>query len=44
MDKYEERVSKILEKKEVYDKAKKQKKKIIIQSTREEGNDVWRWN
>ncbi len=33
MDKYEERVSKILEKKEVYDKAKKQKKKIIIQST-----------
>lgn len=33
MDKYEERVSKILEKKEVYDKAKKQKKKIVIQST-----------
>ena len=33
MDKYEERVSKILEKKEVYDKAKKQKKKILIQST-----------
>ncbi len=33
MDKYEERISKILEKKEVYDKAKKQKKKIIIQRT-----------
>lgn len=32
MDKYEERVSKILEKKEAYDKSRKQKKKNIIQN------------